>query len=142
MKKIIVLFYFFIVAISSFSQENEVKTIVLEINNVMPNRGAIHISAFLSETAYKRQTPDYTFQVNSTDSIIRTELILSLGECVISVYQDVNGNGICDTGLFSIPKEPVGITNWNGKGPPGNFNKHKININNITQILSISLHQL
>jgi uncharacterized protein (DUF2141 family) len=36
---------------------------------------------------------------------------LPYGEYAISVYQDRNGNGKLDTGLFGIPKEPFGFSN-------------------------------
>jgi uncharacterized protein (DUF2141 family) len=130
------------VALSVFSQVNSQETILLEISNVIPHKGTVYVSISLSKTAYKKQMPDYTFQFNQSDNIIRTEIAVSLGECVINVYQDLNGNGKCDSGLFGIPKEPVGITNWNGKGPPGDFYKHKINANNATKTISVTLYQL
>jgi uncharacterized protein (DUF2141 family) len=45
---------------------------------------------------------------------------LPYGEYAISVYQDGNGNGKLDTGLFGIPKEPFGFSNDPklGFGPP------------------------
>ena len=33
------------------------------------------------------------------------------GEYAISAYHDQNGNGRLDTGLFRIPKEPIGTSN-------------------------------
>jgi uncharacterized protein (DUF2141 family) len=128
--------------LSVFSQDNNSKIIVLEISNVIPNKGTVYVSILLSETACKQQLPDYTFQFNPSGYLIRTEIVVPLGDFVINVYQDLNGNGKCDSGLFGIPKEPVGITNWNGKGPPGNFNKHKINVNNTTETISVTLYQL
>jgi uncharacterized protein (DUF2141 family) len=50
------------------------------------------------------------------------EINLPEGEYVINAYQDINNNDKVDLGLLFIPKEPVGITNYNG-GIPGNFNK-------------------
>ena len=45
---------------------------------------------------------------------------LPFGEYAISVFQDRNGNGKLDTGLFGIPKEPFGFSNDPkiGFGPP------------------------
>lgn len=42
------------------------------------------------------------------------------GEYAVSVFHDVNGNGKLDTGLFGLPKEPIGTSN-NARvrfGPP------------------------
>jgi uncharacterized protein (DUF2141 family) len=36
---------------------------------------------------------------------------LPYGEYAVSVYHDRNGNGRLDTGLFHIPKEPIGTSN-------------------------------
>lgn len=36
---------------------------------------------------------------------------LPYGEYAVSVYHDENGNRKLDTGLFSIPKEPIGTSN-------------------------------
>jgi uncharacterized protein (DUF2141 family) len=133
---------FLFVTISAFSQNNVLHNFTVEINNVITNGGTIHVSVSINETSYKRQIPNYTFQINSSGNIIRTEIALPIGECVINVYQDLNGNGKCDTGLFGIPKEPVGITNWDGRGVPGSYNRLKINVDNETRIISINLYQL
>ena len=37
-------------------------------------------------------------------------------------------NGNLDTGFMDIPKEPVGLSNYNGKGIPGKFKKHKFTV--------------
>ncbi|GHU11731.1 hypothetical protein FACS1894151_11430 [Spirochaetia bacterium] len=88
----------------------------------------------------KKQTPNITLQFEPTGDIIRAEITVPIGECVINVYQDRNGK--CDTGLFGIPKEPVGISNWDGKGPPGGYNKLKVEITNTTNTIRVNLYQL
>jgi uncharacterized protein (DUF2141 family) len=65
-----------------------------------------------------------------------------MGECVISIYQDTNNNGKSDTGTLGIPEGPVGITNWDGKGPPGNYKKLKIVISYMTGTVVVNLYQL
>jgi uncharacterized protein (DUF2141 family) len=130
------------VTISAFSQTSNAKTVVIEVNNVTKNAGTVHISVSLNEEAYKKRTPDRSYQVSPADNVVRKEITLPLGDCVINVYQDCNENGKCDNNFFGIPKEPVGISNWNGGGIPGNFNKHKVNINDKTQKITINLYQL
>lgn len=142
MKQFFIGFCFLMVTISIFSQSSNVKTITLEINNVITNGGIVYVSVSCSETAYKKRMPDYSFQFGSSGSIIRPEIIIPIGDCVINIYQDRNGNGECDSGFFGIPKEPVGITNWDGKGPPGNYNRLKINIANTTPVVTVNLYQL
>jgi len=109
--------------------------ITIEINNVNVNGGIIYGYVFYSEAAYKSQKADKTFQFNPINLTVSGEVNLPEGECMISIFQDNNGNGKLDMGFFNIPKEPVGMTNYNG-GIPGNFNKLKINIaNNSAKII-------
>ena len=139
MKRIITVFFFLMVSTLAFTQT---KTISIEVRQVIKNGGTIHISLSFSEETYKKRKPDRTIQLEPTDTVIRTEIAVPTGDCVINVYQDRNGNGKCDNNILGIPKEPVGITNWNGKGPPSNFDKLKVNITGTTQTIRIDLYQL
>jgi uncharacterized protein (DUF2141 family) len=67
------------------------------------------------------------FRFEPAAAIRIVEVSLPAGEYAMVVYQDTNGNNELDSGLFSIPKEPFGITNWNG-GLPGSFDKRKVAI--------------
>jgi uncharacterized protein (DUF2141 family) len=125
----------------SFPQNNT-KSIVLEIHNVMVNGGLLYVSVCGSEESYKKQQPDMAYKFTSTSTVIRQEINVPIGECVILVYQDTNNNGKSDTGFLGIPKEPVGITNWNGSGPPGNYKKLKIAITDTTKTVTVNLYQL
>lgn len=40
-----------------------------------------------------------------------------------------------DTSFIGMPKEPVGLSNYDGKGIPGKFKKHKFSVNENTEIL-------
>jgi uncharacterized protein (DUF2141 family) len=131
-----------IITVSAFSQTNGTKTVAVEVKNVVANGGTVHISAFYSENAYKKRTPDCTFQVSATGGIVRTEIEFPLGDCLLYVYQDINKNGKCDNNIIGIPKEPVGITNWNGKGHPSSFSKYKVTIDKATTTININLYQL
>jgi len=112
--------------------------VIIEINNVSVNGGIIYGYVFYSERAYRNQREDIAFRVDPTNSTILYEMLLPEGECVITIFQDTNGNGVLDYGLFRIPKEPVGMTNYNG-GIPGNFNKLKITISNNNMRIIIPL---
>ena len=141
-KKMIAVFYLSAITVSAFSQTDNLKTITVEINHVLVNGGTLYVSASLSEDAYKKQKPDVTLQCEPSDSVIRAEMTVPTGDCVINVYQDRNGNGKCDKNLIGIPKEPVGITNWDGKGVPGSFAKLKVAITPAMQTIRINLYQL
>jgi uncharacterized protein (DUF2141 family) len=111
------------------------------IHGVAVNTGIVYGAIYSNDNNYKKHQPDYTFQNNSTSETLYFNLQISTGEYVIEVYQDINGNGQLDFGLFNIPKEPIGITNYNGRGIPGNFNRQKITINNGT-IINIQIYRL
>ena len=40
-----------------------------------------------------------------------------------------------DTSFIGMPKEPVGLNNYDGKGIPGKFKKHKFSVNENTEII-------
>ena len=40
-----------------------------------------------------------------------------------------------DTSFIGMPKEPVGLSNYDGKGIPGKFKKHKFSVNENTEII-------
>ena len=113
-------------------------TISIEINNVNTNGGIIYGYVYFTESAYRNKKADVTFKVNPSNSTVMYELQLPERELMISIFQDNNGNGILDNGLFNVPKEPVGMTNYNG-GIPGNFNKLKVNISNNNRRINIPL---
>lgn len=113
--------------------------IVLEITGVNINGGNVHVFVFSNEQDYKKDISFTSFILESTNSRLIYELDLPEGEYLISSFQDTNGNGKTDTGFLGIPKEPVGITNYNGHGSPGGFNKHKVPVNNSTSIISVNL---
>lgn len=143
MNRIVIVFIFFFgINLLAFSQTNNTRTIVLEIHNVAVNSGTLHVSISLSEISYRSRRPDLTFEFAPISTVVRQEINLPIGECVINVYQDINNNGQADTGLFGIPKEPVGISNWNGGSPPGNFRRHRINIDGTITNVLINLYQL
>jgi uncharacterized protein (DUF2141 family) len=112
--------------------------VTIEINNVNVNGGIIYGYVYYGERAYRNQNENIAFRVNPINSTVLYEISLPEGDCVISIFQDNNGNGVLDSGLFKIPKEPVGMTNYNG-GTPGNFNKLKITISNNNRRIIIPL---
>jgi uncharacterized protein (DUF2141 family) len=107
------------------------------MNNVNIQGGTIFGGIYYTETTYKNNIPDISFQIDPISQTMVKEIVLPEGECVIGIYQDTNANGKLDRGIFNIPKEPVGLTNYNGGIP--NFNKLKINILNNRERIIIKL---
>jgi uncharacterized protein (DUF2141 family) len=84
--------------------------------------------------------PFAEFILISTSNILTYELELPEGECLVWGFQDANNNGKLDAGFLGIPKEPIALTNYAGKGIPGGFNKHKVPVNNRTIKISANLN--
>jgi uncharacterized protein (DUF2141 family) len=64
------------------------------------------------------------------------------GEYVVTAFQDSIKNKKMDYNLVGVPKELVGISNYEGKGfPTKTFDKQKIHINSSTPKVSIGLHK-
>jgi uncharacterized protein (DUF2141 family) len=114
--------------VSLFAQTNTAARVSVEIHNVTTGGGTVHIGVF-GRAAFRTDTPDREFRFEPAATILSVELSLPAGEYVMEVYQDTNGNNELDSGLFGIPKEPFGLTNWNG-GLPGSFDQRKVAIRN------------
>jgi len=134
-KIIIAYIFFFYFGVQSATADIP---IIIEVNNVNVNGGTIFGYVFYSEAAYKNQKADIVFQFDPFNLTISNEIQLPEGECMITIFQDNNGNGKLDMGFLNIPKEPVGMTNFRG-GIPGNFNKLKINITDNSKKITIPL---
>jgi len=135
MKKTVLLFIILLSMAFGSIFANEI-FFTVEVHGVAIGGGAV-IGGIHSKNTYnnKDTLPEYTFQGIPENGILNFNLRIPAGEYVIQIYQDSNNNGHLDFGLFNIPKEPVGISNWNGRGIPGNFNRHKVIINNGTIII-------
>ncbi|MDR2962591.1 MAG: DUF2141 domain-containing protein [Bacteroidales bacterium] len=139
MSKLAMISVLLFVSASAFSQT---KTVEIEIHNAVKNGGTVYISVSQTAEAYKNRTPDKVFRATPTESIVRKEVTLPMGNCVINAFQDRNANEKCDSNFFGMPKEPVGISRWDGSGIPGNFEKHKVRIDEKTQKITVNLYEL
>ena len=113
--------------------------ITLEINGVVVQGGLVYVAVYSSENDYKAETPSTRFVLNPTNKRISHNLELPNGEYVVSVFQDVNSNGVLDANIFGIPREPVGITNYNGIGRPGSFQGLKVPVYNNSSGITVNI---
>jgi uncharacterized protein (DUF2141 family) len=141
MKKFICfLFLCFIISVYGFTQT--VNTVNAEITNVVINGGKVYLYVYSTSDNFKNEKPDYLFALEANNTVLYQELLLPNGEYVISVFQDANNNQELDYGLFGVPKELVGLSNYFGKGYPSkSFDKQKILINNSTGKIPVGLYK-
>lgn len=117
-------------------------SVKLNVDGVEKNGGKIYVSIFNSETTYKVRKAYHSFTLDSKNEIVIKGLTLPIGHYVISIYQDSNRNGKLDSNLIGIPKEKFGFTNYDGNGAPGNFNRHKVDINETSKVVVVRLYKI
>ncbi|MBQ9627258.1 MAG: DUF2141 domain-containing protein [Treponema sp.] len=115
------------------------RSVQITITNITTSSGTIVLSAHDSEESFKKRKPVQTVRIPATVPSVTIELSLEPGECAFCVFHDTNDDGDLNAGFMGIPKEPFGFSNYDGKGPPGNFKKHKVAIPAETEKLTIEI---
>ena len=118
------------------------KSICLEIMGAEVSGGTIHISIFNDAQNYKDKVVFLSLKAEAVADTILIDVPLMNGEYLFSLFQDHNENGDLDTNIFGLPQEKVGISNYNGRGIPGNFDRHKISVTEMTEKISLFLYKL
>jgi uncharacterized protein (DUF2141 family) len=134
-KKILFLFVLFLTVESAFADNN----IMLEINGVTVQGGLVYVAIYSNENDYKAENSFIKFILAPVNSILTHSLELPNGEYVVTIFQDVNSNGVLDKNFFGMPREPVGITNYNSRGIPGGFHKLKVPVNNNSTRITVNM---
>ena len=116
--------------------------VYLEINGITTDAGKIYVAIYSNENDYDNENSFIEFTLEPDSTTLNYNLDLPDGEYVVTLFQDSNSNGKLDTNIFGIPKEPVGITNYNGKGRPGGFQKLKIVVNNNTTKITVYIKDI
>ncbi|MDR0301641.1 MAG: DUF2141 domain-containing protein [Treponema sp.] len=139
-RTIIFLFLSFVFCGLCFSQETV--NVTVEVTNVAVNGGKVYLAIFSNNASFQKEDPEIAFELQSDKAAISREVSLLPGEYVVSAFQDANNNVKLDYGLFGIPKELVGISNYSGKGfPSKSFDKQKILIDSKVEKIIIGLYK-
>lgn len=131
-------FLYFLLCITGSLFADNIST-TIEINGVIIQGGVIYVAVYSNENDYKNDRIFYSFIMPPANTTLIHHCDLPEGDYVVSVFQDVNGNGKLDTNIFGIPKEPVGITNYNGRGIPGGWQKLKVPVNNTRSKITVNM---
>ena len=126
-----------LVCIGNLFADNNV-TATLDITGININDGKIYVKIYSNEKDYKKDIPYISFVLESVSKNITCSFDVPEGEYLIALFQDTNNNGLLDTNFLNVPKEPVGLSNYNG-GIPGGFNKQKIQLNAIAKRITINM---
>jgi uncharacterized protein (DUF2141 family) len=138
MKKILAGLTIALTAGISFAQTS----LNLEIAGVIKEGGKLYVSLFNSEQSFKEKKTYYSFIANPGSETVAVQLSLPAGEYFFSIYQDSNNNGKLDTNIVGIPKELFGFSNYDGKTVPGDYKRHKVIVNNLTDKIKVQLYKI
>ena len=136
-KKIVLLLLIQIVCgIFLFAEETaEEKKLTVQITNVTSEEGQIILAIYNSSDNYDKRIAFQEVKLKPEIDTVIFETNLPDGEYLVMLVHDINNNGKLDTTFIGMPKEPVGLSNYDGKGIPGKFKKHKFSVNENTEII-------
>jgi len=115
------------------------RNITIELKNIFSGEGKVYIAIYNSEYNYKNDIQLKSYIMDSTDTVLEIKDKLPEGYYVISVFQDLNNNGKLDFNLLGIPREPIGLSNYNGMGIPGGYEKLKVKVLEENQKITIKM---
>ncbi|GHT49450.1 hypothetical protein FACS1894102_4150 [Spirochaetia bacterium] len=131
------------IAVDAFAEENARVSTMLNIENVIVDTGKIYVCLYASEKSWKSGKPDIEFNVEPKAGTVTYALQTAPGDYIVAMYQDTNNNDKCDLGAFKIPKEPIGMSNYSGKGIPSTtFNKLKVPLDGTLKSVTVGLFKL
>ncbi len=84
----------------------------IQVENILPKQGKIYVGVFDRENYIHngKATRDTFVNANHVNMVVAFDNIPA-GIYSVRIYQDVNNNGILDTGLFGLPIEKCGFSN-------------------------------
>ena len=143
MKKILLLLLIQIVCgLSLIAQEAVTESkLTVEITNVTSKEGQIILAIYNSSENYDKRIAFQEVKLLPEVDTVTFETNVPDGEYLVMLVHDLNANGKLDTSFIGMPKEPVGLSNYDGKGIPGKFKKHKFTVSEDLTV-TIPLKQL
>lgn len=106
-----ILFLFFSLFVGSVSNDNPQLTI--KIQNIQKIQGEIVIGIFNTDKDFLKDgvaIKNYTIKVDrKTAKLVIDDL--PAGDYAISMFHDVNSDGVCNRNFLGIPKEPYAFSN-------------------------------
>ena len=114
----------------------------VQVTGIASAQGKVHVALFASGDKFLKE-PLKRVEVDAkAPSVVGVLAAVLEGEYAISVYQDVNANGVLDRNFMGIPKEPNGVSNnVIGKFGPPKFDDAKFKVTKEPLTVNIALHE-
>ncbi|MDX9827596.1 MAG: DUF2141 domain-containing protein [Spirochaetia bacterium] len=117
------------------AQEVDIRLIVKGLKG----EGKLYVAVYDSQEGFKSENAHTGLILDPDGEVVETILRLPEGYYVVSMFQDINGNGALDKGFLGIPKEPIGLSRFEKMGIPGGFDKHKVWLGAASNTITITL---
>jgi len=89
--------------------------LTVEISGLKDATGNVYIAVYDSDSTWLSDTTVLSKKVAISETLdgelVRTELLLPLGEYALSVFYDKDDDGELDTNFIGMPKEPIALSN-------------------------------
>ena len=101
---------------SSFAMaEGLTGILIVEISGLKEASGNVYIAVYDSDSTWLGDEMVLAQKVSIADALegdlVRTELLLPLGDYALSVFYDQDGDGKLNTNFIGMPKEPIALSN-------------------------------
>ena len=101
---------------SSFAMaEGLTGILIVEISGLKEASGNVYIAVYDSDSTWLGDEMVLARKVSIADALegdlVRTELLLPLGDYALSVFYDQDGDGKLNTNFIGMPKEPIALSN-------------------------------
>jgi uncharacterized protein (DUF2141 family) len=89
--------------------------LMVEISGLKDSSGNVYIAVYDSDSTWLSDEMVLNQKVDIADALdgdlVRTELLLPLGDYALSVFYDQDGDGELKTNFIGMPKEPIALSN-------------------------------
>ena len=138
LRRVVLTVFIQLICSLALTAENAVKgnTVTVNISKIESSEGQIILCIYDSSDNYDKRKAFQEFKLKPEIDNVTFETQLPDGEYLVMLVQDINNNGKLDTSFIGMPKETVGLSNYDGKVIPGKFKKHKFSV---TEDMTVSI---
>jgi uncharacterized protein (DUF2141 family) len=127
MKSIILTISFLLASLFTNAQRT---TVNIEVKNIQIGKGSVVVNLYDKEGSFFK-TAFVSKSEKANSETLKFSFEIPNGKYAISIFQDIDNNGILKQGWFDIPLEPIGLgNNFKPKFSAPTFEECAVNISN------------